>query len=119
MIAIIKSFFAIMCNARVHKMRLKREAYLEQKRPYYDSDIVKVITGIRRSGKSNYLERTKKAYLLPTEETIQKEFGTYRKITDASPKYVMSLNKVDMSHDGIVHMNIVDFLLRKTDLILT
>ena len=26
-------------------MRLKREVYLEQIRPYYDSDIIKVITG--------------------------------------------------------------------------
>lgn len=27
-------------------MKLKRETYLEQIRPYYDSDIIKVITGI-------------------------------------------------------------------------
>ena len=59
------------------------------------------------------------AYLLPTEETIQREFGAYSKITDASPKYVMSLDKIDMSHDGIIHLNIIDFLLRKKDLILT
>ena len=52
-------------------------------------------------------------------ETIQREFGAYSKITDASPKYVMSLDKLDMSHDGIVHMNIIDFLLRKKDLMLT
>ncbi|MBO4394980.1 MAG: ATP-binding protein [Eubacterium sp.] len=59
------------------------------------------------------------AYLLPTEDTIRREFGAYEKITDASPKYVMTLDKVDMSHDGIVHINIIDFLLRKTDLMLT
>lgn len=47
------------------------------------------------------------------------EFGAYSKITDASPKYVMSLDKIDMSHDGIMHVNIIDFLLRKVDLILT
>lgn len=33
------------------------------------------------------------AYLLASEETIQREFGAYSKITDASPKYVMSLDK--------------------------
>lgn len=59
------------------------------------------------------------AYLLASEETIQREFGAYSKITDASPKYVMSLDKLDMSHDGIVHMNIIDFLLRKKNLMLT
>ena len=37
-------------------MILKREIYLEQIRPYYDSDIIKVITGVRRSGKSVLLE---------------------------------------------------------------
>ena len=37
-------------------MRLKRETYLEQIRPYYESDIIKVITGVRRSGKSILLD---------------------------------------------------------------
>lgn len=59
------------------------------------------------------------SYLLASEVTIQREFGAYSKITDASPKYVMSLDKVDLSHDGIIHMNIIDFLLRKKDLVIT
>ena len=37
-------------------MRLKREIYREQIRPYYDVDLIKVITGVRRSGKSILLE---------------------------------------------------------------
>ena len=59
------------------------------------------------------------AYLLANEETIKREFGAYSKITDASPKYVLSLDKIDMSHDGIVHLNIIDFLLGNVDLMLT
>lgn len=59
------------------------------------------------------------AYLLANESTIKREFGAYSKITDASPKYVMSLDKIDLSHDGIIHINIIDFLLRRIDLILT
>lgn len=59
------------------------------------------------------------AYLLASEDTIKREFGAYSKITDASPKYVMSLDKIDLSHDGIIHMNIIDFLLRRSDLMLT
>ena len=59
------------------------------------------------------------AYLLASEDTIKREFGAYSKITDASPKYVMSLDKIDLSHDGIVHINIIDFLLRRVDLMLT
>ena len=57
--------------------------------------------------------------MLASEDTIKREFGAYSKITDASPKYVMSLDKIDLSHDGIVHINIIDFLLRRVDLMLT
>ena len=69
-----------------------------------------------KQGKKCFIQVT---YLLASAETIKREFGAYSKITDASPKYVMSLDKIDMSHDGIVHMNIIDFLLRRKDLILT
>lgn len=56
------------------------------------------------------------AYLLSSAETIKREFGAYDKITDASPKYVLSLDRIDLSHDGIEHLNIVDFLLHKVSL---
>lgn len=59
------------------------------------------------------------SYLLASETTIQREFGAYSKITDASPKYVMSLDRIDLSHDGITHINIIDYLLRRRDIILT
>lgn len=55
-------------------------------------------------------------YLMPTEETIRREFDAFRPIKDASPKYVLSLDRIDMSHDGITHINIEDFLLHKRDL---
>ncbi|MCM1541761.1 MAG: ATP-binding protein [Blautia sp.] len=69
-----------------------------------------------RGGKKCFIQV---AYLLTGEETIRREFGAYGRITDASPKYVMSLDKIDLSHDGIVHMNIIDFLLRRKDLVVT
>ena len=37
-------------------MKLKRELYLQQIRPFYESDIIKVITGVRRAGKSVLLK---------------------------------------------------------------
>ena len=58
-------------------------------------------------------------YLLASEETILREFGAFKPISDASPKYVMSLDKIDMSRDGIGHINIVDFLLKRKDIALT
>lgn len=69
-----------------------------------------------KDGKKCFIQVT---YLLASKETIQREFGAYRPITDASPKYVMSLDKVDMSRDGIVHLNIIDFLLHKKELLMT
>lgn len=53
------------------------------------------------------------------QSTIDRELGAFAPITDASPKYVLSLDKVDMSRNGIAHMNIVDFLLHRRFLALT
>ena len=36
---------------------IKREKYLSQIRDFYDKDLIKVITGIRRSGKSILLKQ--------------------------------------------------------------
>ena len=36
---------------------IKREFYINKLRPFYDSDLIKIITGIRRSGKSVILEQ--------------------------------------------------------------
>jgi predicted AAA+ superfamily ATPase len=51
------------------------------------------------------------AYLLANEETIRREFGVYADVPDNFPKYVLSLDEVDLSREGIQHMNIRDFLL--------
>ena len=50
-------------------------------------------------------------YLLASEETIQREFGVYNSIEDNYPKYVVSLDELDMSQNGIKHYKIRDFLL--------
>ena len=59
------------------------------------------------------------SYLMPGEETIKREFDAFKPIKDASPKYVLSLDKIDLSHDGITHINIEDFLLHKKDLFIS
>ncbi len=53
------------------------------------------------------------AYLLASDETIQREFGVYEYIRDNYPKYVVSMDDLDMSRNGIKHLNIRDFLLAK------
>ena len=37
------------------------------------------------------------AYLLASEETVNREFGAYDRIRDNFPKYVVSLDELDMS----------------------
>jgi hypothetical protein len=59
------------------------------------------------------------AYYLSSKETIDREFGAFKPISDAAPKYVFSLDRFDYSRDGIAHLNIVDFLLGKTDIVLS
>ncbi len=51
------------------------------------------------------------AYLLASEETVQREFGAYETIRDNFPKYVVSYDEFDMSRDGLKHTNIREFLL--------
>ena len=50
------------------------------------------------------------AYLLASEETIQREFGVYDSVRDNYPKYVVTMDEIDMSQNGIKHKNIREFL---------
>ncbi len=51
------------------------------------------------------------AYLLASEETIEREFGSLLSISDNYPKYVLSLDGFNLSRNGIVHRNLIDWLL--------
>ena len=51
------------------------------------------------------------AYLLETEKTRQREFNVYQEVRDNFPKYVLSLDRINFSQDGIIHQNIIEFLL--------
>lgn len=53
------------------------------------------------------------AYLIVTEETREREFGTLRNIDDNYPKYVISMSPlVKRSNvDGIIHLGLREFLL--------
>ena len=51
------------------------------------------------------------AYLLASEEVIEREFGAFESISDNYSKYVLSLDRIDFSREGIIHLNIIDFLL--------
>jgi len=50
-------------------------------------------------------------YLLATDETMEREFSVLETIPDNYPKYVLSLDEINRSRNGIIHQNIRDFLL--------
>lgn len=51
------------------------------------------------------------SYLLASDETVEREFSVLESIPDNYPKYVVSMDEIDRSRNGIKHMNIRDFLL--------
>lgn len=78
----------------------------------------KVYIGKTHKGEVDFIaERNKEkfyiqaAYLLSDEKVIEREFGAYNSIDDHYPKYVISMDRTTLSRDGIIHMNLIDFLL--------
>ena len=62
----------------------------------------------KKNGETKYIQVS---YMLDNESAIEREFGAYKYVRDHSPKYVLSLDHADYSQDGIMHLNIIDFLL--------
>ena len=52
-------------------------------------------------------------YLLDDENVSEREFCAYKQIEDNYPKYVLSMDKFDFSQNGIIHKNIIDWLLEE------
>lgn len=50
------------------------------------------------------------AYQL-SDDIVDREFGAYNNINDNYPKYVISTDTFDFSQNGIIHKNIIDWLL--------
>ena len=61
-----------------------------------------------KSGKKEYFQV---AYLLNDAKVVEREFGAFKTINDNYPKYVLSMDKTDFSQNGIIHKNIIDWLL--------
>lgn len=100
---------------------LENLIYNELKARGYD-----VRSGILRNGEIDFvaIKGKKKcfiqvAYYLEKQTTIDREYGAFKNIHDASPKYVFSLDPIDTSRNGITHINIIDFLNGKVDIIVS
>ena len=49
--------------------------------------------------------------MLSNETIVDREFNILTKIEDNFPKYVITMDKLNFSKNGIIHKNIIDFLL--------
>ncbi len=63
----------------------------------------------KKDGNIKYIQVTYE--MEGNDKAIEREFGTYKSINDNYPKYVISLDKKDLSRDGIIHLNLLNFLL--------
>ncbi len=100
-------------NMKDINLTLENIVYMELLRRGYKVTVGKVGTKevdfvCDRRGERLYVQV---AYLLASEETVNREFGVYDNVKDNFPKYVVSLDEFDMSRNGIKHRNIRDFLL--------
>ena len=64
--------------------------------------------------KDSRMEYYQVSYLLASEETVSREFCVFNSVKDNYPKFVLSMDKLDFSQNGIIHKNITDWLLGHT-----
>lgn len=53
---------------------------------------------------------------LSSDNVVDREFGAYNYVFDNYPKYVITMDKIDYSRNGIIHLNIIDFLIGNKDI---
>lgn len=79
------------------KKTLKRTEYIDKIRPFFDSEIIKVISGIRRSGKSKLLE-------LIIEEI---------KENNVDDSHIIKINFDDMEYDYLLDAKSLDTYIKE------
>lgn len=60
--------------------------------------------------KDNQIKYIQVSQSILDENTRKREFKSLEKISDSYPKYVISMDSFDFSANGIIHLNIIDFL---------
>ena len=63
-----------------------------------------------KTGEKIYLQVS---YLLTDDKVVEREFGAFKAIEDNYPKYVLSMDRLNFSQNGVIHQNIIDWLLEK------
>lgn len=100
-------------NLRDINQTLENIVYMELLRRGYAVTVGKAaekkVDFVARKGADKiYVQVT---YLLAAEETMEREFTALEIIPDNYPKYVVSMDELSRSRNGIKHMNVRDFLV--------
>lgn len=91
-----------------------REKYLNAIRGFYDSDLIKVITGIRRSRKSVILETIINEIKEKTDNIIYLNFEKttdFAKLVISNQKVLITNDVIDYSSSTVRHIKLEDFLM--------
>lgn len=99
-------------NKRDIAQILENIVYIELLRRGYDVTVGRDETRevdfiARKGGEKTYYQVT---YLLADDSTVEREFAPLQNIPDNYPKYVLSLDPINRSREGIINMSIIDFL---------
>lgn len=97
---------------------LENIVYLELLRKGYEVSIGKVddleIDFVCK--KQSQIIYVQVSYIIESEKTREREFAPFHKISDNYPKYLITMDDIDMSDNGYKHLNIIDFLLGRYEL---
>ena len=94
---------------------LENVVYLELCRRGYKVYIGKTADGevdfvASRQGEKLYVQVTQEIH---SEKTEKREYERLLEIKDNYPKYVLTMDKFDFSQNGIIHKNVIDWLLEE------
>lgn len=96
-------------------MEIKRELYLNKIRPYYELDLIKVLTGVRRSGKSTLLSQIRDEFIangtdanhiieINFEDLTFENIKSYKKLNNYILKKIKDDEKYYIFLDEIQHV---------------
>ena len=103
----IDAMQSAMLISKAVRYDIRGKRILTRQDKYYLMD-----NGLGRIKNSGFkIEYYQVAYLLASDEVVKREFGAFEAIGDNYPKYVISMDKFDFSRNGIIHKNLVEFLL--------
>ena len=120
-----KYFLTDLGLGRIHNSgyKLEMEALLENvvynelRNRDYEVYVGKIPNGVVDfvAIKGDKKEYYQVAYYLAEQPVVDREFGAFSSIADNYPKYVLSMDKFDFSRDGIIHKNVIRFLMEERE----